>query len=72
MAMRELGEAHGGDNDGARFACWAREKAIEGERARNGWSSGVASLFTLLWLDQLSQCWRTIGTWWPLPSTVGH
>ena len=48
MATRELGEAHGGDGDDTRFAWWAREKQSEGKRARNGWSSDVASLFTPL------------------------
>ena len=72
MAVRELSEAHGGDGDGARFAWWAREKQSEGERARNGWSSGVTSLFSLLWPNQPGQCWCMVGTWRPLPGTVSH
>ena len=36
MAVCELGEAHGSDDDGAWFAWWAREKQSEGKRARNG------------------------------------
>ena len=67
MTTLELIKAHSSNSDGAWFAWRAREKQSEGERARNGWSSDVASLFTPLWLDQLGQHWRMATTWWPWP-----
>ena len=72
MAVRELSEAHGGDGDGARFAWWAREKQSEGEKARNGGSSDVASLFTPLPPDQPGQRRCTATTWCARSALVGH
>ena len=45
----------------------AGEKVSEIERVGNEWSSGVASVFTLLRPDRPGQCWRTAATWHARP-----
>ena len=46
VTVSECGETHGSDGDGGAAAWWARGKASESERAKNGLSNDVASHFT--------------------------
>ena len=52
----------------ALLRAWAKEKASESERVGNEWSSEVALVFTLLWLDRPGQRRRTATMWcaWPM------
>ena len=71
VEVSEHGDAHDGDGDGGTATWRARGKASEGERARNGWSSDVASPLTPPLPNQPGQLQHMATTWRARPVASG-